>query len=183
MLGAQGLSFSIRYRNGFITPESSAMSDQYRPMKDAFGRFATGIGVAACRQENGDFTAITVNSFTSVSLEPPLVLWCLETKASAYPAFMGADSYSISILRADQQAISDRFAYYAPPPIKPDEIEIWETGAPILKQRLAAFDCKIYQRHKAGDHVILIGEVVKFDSAPGAPLIYFASNYHTGSDT
>lgn len=93
---------------------------------------------------------------------------------------MAADSYAVNILRADQRALSDRFAYYDPEALKQEEIEIWETGAPILKSRLAAFDCKIFKRHKAGDHVILIGEVVKFDSASGAPLIYFASNYHEG---
>ena len=155
------------------------MTDKFRPLKDAFGRFATGVAVAACRKEGGGYAALTVNSFTSVSLAPPLVLWCLETKASSYPAFMAADGYSVNILRADQRALSDRFAHFSPEPVNSDEIEFWETGAPILKQSLAAFDCKIYARHKAGDHVILIGEVVKFDSAEGAPLVYFASNYKT----
>ena len=158
------------------------MTDKYRPLKDAFGRFATGIAIAACRNGKGGYTALTVNSFTSVSLEPPAVLWCLENRASAYPDFMAADSYAISVLRADQQDMSERFARFQPKEIDKSEVDIWDTGAPVLKDRLAGFDCKISARHKAGDHVILLGEVVKFDSGTGAPLIYFASNYHSGTD-
>ncbi len=155
------------------------MNDQYRPLKDAFARFATGVAVAACRGPKGGYAAITINSFTSVSLEPPLVLWCLETTAASYPAFMGADSYAISVLAADQQDLSARYAQFSPTPFRDDEVEIRQTGAPLLKHRLAGFDCRVHARHKAGDHVILIGEVVEFDSTAGAPLIYFASNYMT----
>ncbi len=158
------------------------MTDKYRPLKNAFGRFATGIGVAACRDARGSATAITINSFTSVSLEPPLVLWCLENRASTYSAFMAAQSYGVSILRADQQIVSDRYANFLPGgPIEAD-FESWVTGAPILKERLAGFDCNITARHEAGDHVILVAEVLRFDSAPGAPLIYFASNYIPGTE-
>lgn len=155
------------------------MTDEFRPLKDAFGRFATGVGVAACKN-GGGYAAITINSFTSVALKPPLVLWCVETKAPSYAAFMAADSYAVSVLRADQQKTSERFALHAPAPLQDEEVEIWRTGAPILKKRLAGFDCRINARHKAGDHVILVGEVVRYDSASGAPLVYFASRYETG---
>lgn len=158
------------------------MTDKYRPLKNAFGRFATGIAVAACRGENLGVTAITINSFTSVSLEPPLVLWCLETRASSYSAFMAAGAYGVSILRADQQSVSQRFAHFVPNGPRDDEFESWTTGAPILKQRLAGFDCRIVARHEAGDHVILVGEVVRFDSFTGAPLLYYASNYIPEAD-
>lgn len=158
------------------------MTDKYRPLKDALGRFVTGIAVAACRNGNGEIKAITVNSFTSVSLDPPLVLWCLENRASTYTSFMGADAYSVNVLRADQRAVADHFAGYLPDPVKEDEFETWVTGAPVMKERLAAFDCKIVARHDAGDHVILVGEVVRFDSVNGKPLIYYASNYVQGTE-
>lgn len=158
------------------------MTDKYRPLKDAFGRFATGIAVAACRNGDGDIKAITINSFASVSLDPPQVLWCLENRASTYSSFMSADSYSVSVLRADQRAVSDYYAGYLPDPIKEDGFETWVTGAPIMKERLAAFDCRVVARHDAGDHVILVGEVVRFDSKDGKPLIYFASNYYQGTE-
>lgn len=157
------------------------MTDKYRPLKDAFGRFATGIGVAACRDEAGGIAALTINSFTSVSLEPPLVLWCLENRASTYSAFMAAESYAVSILRSDQEAASKKFARFLSEGPREEEFETWKTGAPVLKERLAGFDCKIKTRHDAGDHIILVGEVMQFDSVAGAPLIYFASNYIKGT--
>lgn len=155
------------------------MSDKFRPLKNAFGRFATGVSIASCPLDGGGHAAITVNSFTSVALDPPLVLWCLETRASSFTSFMAADCYGISVLNAGQQTYSERFARQSPTPLAADEMEIWETGSPILKDRLAAFDCRIHARHKAGDHVILVGEVLRFDSAAGNPLVYFASNYHS----
>ncbi len=159
------------------------MADKFRPLKDAFGRFATGIAVATCRQPDNGFRALTINSFTSVSLEPQLVLWCLENKAASYPHFMEADSYAVSILSADGEALSNRFAGHAPQPLAATEYDIWETGAPLLKSRIAGFDCRVQRRHRAGDHIILVGEVVRFDSKDGAPLVYYASQYHSGFST
>lgn len=159
------------------------MTDPYRPLKNAFGRFATGVAVAACANARGGYTAITVNSFTSVSLEPPLVLWCLETRASSFPDFFGAPSYAVSILTAAQQPMSERFARHHPEPLAPHEIELWLTGAPVLAERLAGFDCRVVDRHRSGDHVILVGAVVQFDSFDGAPLTYFASRYGKGPST
>lgn len=156
------------------------MADEFRPLKNAFGKFATGIAIATCVDSRGEFRALTVNSFTSVSLDPALVLWCLEQKTGAYAHFMEADGYAISILNADASELSNRFARREPAPLASGEYEIWETGAPLLKSRIAGFDCRIHRRHKAGDHVILIGEVVQFDAADDAPLVYFASNYHSG---
>jgi flavin reductase (DIM6/NTAB) family NADH-FMN oxidoreductase RutF len=158
------------------------MTDPFRPLKDAFGRFATGVTVAGCAGPGGRPVLITVNSFASVSLDPPLVLWCIERRTSTFPAFMSADAYSVSVLRADQQVLSERFALHDPPPLLPHEYEIWATGAPILKERLAAFDCRITSRHVAGDHVILVAEVVKFEARDGAPLLYFASRYSKGPE-
>jgi len=159
------------------------MNDPYRPLKDAFGRFPTGVAVVSCVNPRGGFTTITVNSFTSVSLEPPLVLWCLEIKASSYEDFAASKAYAVSILRADQQNVSERFAAHAPRPLASDEFVVWKTGAPILRDRLAGFDCVIADRHKSGDHVILVGRVVEFDSKAGAPLTYFASRYGKGPHT
>jgi flavin reductase (DIM6/NTAB) family NADH-FMN oxidoreductase RutF len=158
------------------------MTDPFRPLKNAFGRFATGVALAGCRDVDGAPILLTVNSFTSVSLAPPLVLWCIEKKASTFNAFMTADAYSINILKAGQRAMSDRFAQHLPAPLQPHEYETWETGAPILKERLAAFDCRVSDRHDAGDHVVLIAEVVKFTAGEGAPLLYFASRYAEGPE-
>ncbi len=160
----------------------AARKDPYRSLKDAFGRYATGVALAGCIGKAGAPVVITVNSFTSVSLKPPLVLWCIENTTWSFPHFMAADAYSIAILMAEQQAVSERFADHSPKPLAPDEYEIWETGAPIFKHRLAAFDCRVKDRHRAGDHVILIAEVVKFDARTGRPLLYFASDYDKGPE-
>ncbi|MGE0408189.1 MAG: flavin reductase family protein [Amphiplicatus sp.] len=162
------------------------MTDPFRPLKDAFGRYATGVAIAGCAAPNagggGAPTLLTINSFASVSLAPPLVLWCIERRTSVFPDFMAADGYSINILHAGQQSLSERFAKHAPPPLPADDYEIWETGAPILKDRLAAFDCRIAERHIAGDHVILVAEIVRFESRGGAPLLYYASRYAKGPE-
>ncbi|MEZ5920153.1 MAG: flavin reductase family protein [Parvularculaceae bacterium] len=155
-------------------------SDPCRHLKNAFSRFATGVAIAACRRGDHSFAVMTVNSFTSVSLKPPLVLWCLKKGASSFKNFLEADSYAISTLNCDQQKISQRFASNCGRSLQSEEVEIWETGAPLLKERLAGFDCRMVSRHEAGDHVVLIGEVVQFDAKPGAPLLYFASEYAKG---
>lgn len=159
------------------------MTDPFRPLKNAFGRFATGVAIASCANARGGLTSITINSFTSVSLDPALVLWCLEKNASSYRDFSTAASYAISILKASQRKTSERFAKHAPQPLASDECEIWKTGAPILRERLAGFDCEVVDQHFSGDHVILVGKVVKFDSHAGSPLLYFASCYGKGPHT
>jgi flavin reductase (DIM6/NTAB) family NADH-FMN oxidoreductase RutF len=153
------------------------MTDRFRPLKNAFGRFATGVCVATCMRTDGGFRAITINSFTSVSLDPPLVSWCIERGASSFADFMTADHYGVSVLSAGQQAISQRFARHDPLPLAPKEYEQWGGGPPILADRLAGFSCCVVDRHPAGDHVILIAEVARFDVRPGAPLVYFHSGY------
>jgi flavin reductase (DIM6/NTAB) family NADH-FMN oxidoreductase RutF len=159
------------------------LNDPFRLLKNAFGRFATGVAIAACANPRGGFTAITINSFTSVSLDPPLVLWCLEKKASSFADFAASNAYAISILKESQQHLSERFARHEPPPLTKGEYAIKKTGAPLLAERLAGLDCEIAGRHFSGDHVILIARVVAFDSFPGAPLLYFASSYAAGPHT
>ncbi len=158
------------------------MTDDYRALKDALGRFATGVTVVSCLDADRRAVALTVNSFASVSLDPPLVLWCIEERASTFETFMAADAYAVSVLRADGVALSNRFAAHGPQAPTPEETETWLTGAPVLRERLAGFDCKIVDRVRAGDHVILVGEVLRFDSRKGAPLLYFASQYAEGPE-
>ncbi|MBY0420728.1 MAG: flavin reductase family protein, partial [Parvularculaceae bacterium] len=122
------------------------------------------------------------NSFTSASLSPPLVLWCIDRRAARFSAFMSADAYSINVLKAEQTALSEQFARHGPKPVDAALVTAWETGAPILKDALAAFDCRVVNRHGAGDHVVLIAEVVKFHAGSGKPLLYFASRYAEGPD-
>ncbi|MEM9234148.1 MAG: flavin reductase family protein [Pseudomonadota bacterium] len=157
------------------------MSDPYKPLKNAFARYPTGVTVVSCLPADGNPVALTVNSFTSVSLEPALVLWCLETHSSIKSAFDESTSYAVSVLAADQQHLSNRFATPGEHAVKPGDGETFVTGSPLLKGRLAGFDCEIVERHGSGDHLILIGEVKHFDSREGAPLIYSGRTYLTGT--
>src|SRR3990167_8839816 len=119
-----------------------AMTDPYKPLKNAFGRFETGIALAACPNARGGFTVITINSFTSVSLDPALVLWGIENKASTFADFSASPSYAISILNDRQQSVSERFAAHSPSPLVAGGYEIWRTGAPVLKERLPRVGCE-----------------------------------------
>lgn len=158
-------------------------ADPFRPLKTAFGRFATGVVLAGCRTAGGEPVMLTVNSFTSVSLAPPMVLWCIDRRAARFAAFMSAEAYSINVLKAGQRALSERFARHGPKPAEPDVFTVWDTGAPILVDALAAFDCKVVDRHNAGDHVILVAEVARFQCSQGRPLLYFASRYAEGPES
>ncbi|WOI52378.1 flavin reductase family protein [Parvularcula sp. LCG005] len=156
------------------------MSDPYRGHKNAFSRYTTGVTVVSCLPDGHEPLGITVNSFTSVSLEPTLVLWCLDRRSSVFGHFMSADNYAVSILNAAQQPLSIRFATPGRHNFLPDETESFATGAPLLKDRLAGFDCRIWDRKDAGDHVILIGEVVHHDYSDDEPLIYSGRQYLQG---
>ncbi|MEM1379740.1 MAG: flavin reductase family protein [Pseudomonadota bacterium] len=158
------------------------MTDPFRPLKNAFARFATGITVVSCLDETGKPLGITVNSFTSVSLEPPVVSWCLDDKTSVARQFLNADHYAVSILMADQQALSNRFAKPGNHDMDPDEVETFVTGAPLLKGRIAGFDCHVHEKLKLGDHTVLFGRIAHFDSTNGKPLVYVGRQYATGPE-
>ncbi|MEE9329401.1 MAG: flavin reductase family protein [Parvularculaceae bacterium] len=163
------------------------MADAFRALKRAFSRYGTGVTIVSCQppkkgKVEGKPIAITVNSFTSVSLEPPLVLWCIEKRSGVFDAYMDADNYAVTVLRQDQQEVSARFARQDNHDFEKGEFETWITGAPILKQRMAAFDCKVIDRIEAGDHVILLGHVLKYDHRDGEPLLYVGGSYVDGPE-
>jgi len=153
------------------------MGIDQRAFRDAMGCFATGVCLATSKAGDGSPVGLTVNSFTSVSLDPPLVLFCLDKAADCLDVFTTASGFAITVLAADQQELSVRFAGH------PDRwagvaTEIWESGAPVVTGGLAAMDCARHAVHDAGDHVILVGRVLRLHSRPeGAPLLYFRGGY------
>ncbi|MEM1409611.1 MAG: flavin reductase family protein [Pseudomonadota bacterium] len=158
------------------------MSDPFRPLKNAFARYTTGVTIVSCLGADGAPIGITVNSFTSVSLEPPLVSWCIDDGSSVASHFLHADHYAVSILASNQQHLSDRFATPGQHAFLEGEGQTYKTGAPLLVGRLAGFDCRVAERLKVGDHTILIGEVAHFDSADGQPLVYVGRRYVDGPE-
>ncbi|MEQ8818108.1 MAG: flavin reductase family protein [Thalassobaculum sp.] len=142
------------------------------------GRYATGVTIVTTRGADSRPTGLTVNSFTSVSLDPPLVLFCLDRAAGSGPAFAAADCFAVNILAAGQAQKSARFADPVAARFVDDGVTTWETGAPILSDALAALDCRVHARHDGGDHVILVGRVLRAQvMRDEAPLLYWRGDY------
>ena len=143
----------------------------------ACGRFATGVAIASVLDAPGTPHGLTVSSFTSASLDPPLILICLGHRVSAIDAFRAAAHFGINVLAEDQRDLAERFA--RPGQDRFDGLN-WrrgKTGVPLLPGVLAAIECAVRQRIAAGDHDVFVGEMVGARVAAGAPLIHFASHY------
>lgn len=141
----------------------------------ALGGFATGVCVVTADTEDGPL-GITINSFTSVSLEPRLVLWCLDEKSQRWKAFAGAERFSIHVLGADDRHMAARFARGVCV-LADDEFDRVGEGAPRLKHAVVRLDCRTHQRLPMGDHMTIVGEVESFHTAPGDALVFFRGRY------
>ena len=149
-----------------------------RTLRDALGCFATGVTVVTCLGPDGNPAGLTVNSFTSVSLDPPLLLVCLHKMAASATALIEASHFAVNVLQTGQQPASIRFATRDEDRFGATPWACGEAGAPILKDSLGVFECERYAVHDGGDHHILIGQVVKasFDGSLD-PLLFFRGRY------
>lgn len=147
-------------------------------MRDALGCFATGVTVVTCLDSNGKPVGLTANSFTSVSLDPPLLLVCIAKQAASAEAMIGAGHFAVNVLQTGQQPASIRFSTRHEDRFGPNDWSPGEYGAPVLDQSLGVFECETHAVHDAGDHHMLIGRVVKarFDASLD-PLLYFRGSY------
>ncbi|MGA2721959.1 MAG: flavin reductase family protein [Bryobacteraceae bacterium] len=143
----------------------------------ACGRFATGVTIASVLDAQGTPHGLTVSSFTSVSLDPPLILICLGHRVSVIEAFRASAHFGINVLAEDQRDLAERFARKGQDRFDGLKWQRGKTGVPILAGVLAAMECAVRQRFTAGDHDIFVGEMVGARLADGAPLIHFASHY------
>ena len=148
-----------------------------RTLRDALGCFATGVTVVTCLHE-GNPAGLTVNSFTSVSLDPPLLLVCLHKEAASAAALVSAPNFAINVLQTGQQPASIRFSTRQEDRFGETPWSRGEAGAPILAESLGVFECERYAVYDGGDHHILVGQVVKarFDAGLD-PLLYFRGRY------
>jgi len=149
-----------------------------RTLRDALGCFATGVTVVTCLNPDGEPAGLTVNSFTSVSLDPPLLLVCLYKKAASAPALIEASHFAINVLQTGQQPASIRFSTRDEDRFGTTPWACGEAGAPILRDSLGVFECERFAVYDGGDHHILVGRVVKasFDASMD-PLLYFRGSY------
>ncbi|KQR82362.1 hypothetical protein ASG07_11050 [Sphingomonas sp. Leaf343] len=158
-------------------PEYRAGSDS-RTLRDALGCFGTGVTVVTTIDAEGKPVGLTANSFTAVSLDPPLLLVCLANTVQSLPAFAAAGVFAVNVLHTGQQTVSGRFASRHEDRFAATPWETWDTGAPIIEHSLASFDCTKFAWHEAGDHVILVGHVQRVRFEPRRdPLLYFRGRY------
>ena len=154
------------------------MSFDTRAFRQALGSFPTGVAVITGLSPAGAPMGITVNSFTSVSLEPPMVLWCLDKKSDRYAVFARAKAFTISVLGTAHEEVSARLA--RPGSHSLDDIPLIETelGPPALADALAFFECASEAVYEGGDHGIILGRVLRFARRDaGAPLVFFRGRY------
>ncbi len=162
---------------GGMVEEGGTMHMDPAELRRVFGMFATGVTIVTARDPEGGYVGMTVNSFTSVSLDPPLVLWCLDRAAWSLPAFVGSGAYAVNVLAAGQEELSNRFARRGEDKFAGLEVTEGHGGAPLLPGCLAHLQCRLVDTHEAGDHLVLVGEVVEADASGGEPLLFFGGRY------
>ena len=159
-------------------PRPPSFSSQ--EFRTALGMFATGVTIVTARTAEGRVIGLTANSFNSVSLEPPLVLWSLAQAAASLPAFRAGSHYAINVLAADQKALAERFARKGGDRWSGVKFSEGRSGAPLLDGAAATFECFNRSRYEEGDHVIFVGEVERCSWRPGAsPLLFHGGRFYT----
>jgi flavin reductase (DIM6/NTAB) family NADH-FMN oxidoreductase RutF len=157
-----------------MTDEATA-----RHFRDVSGAFATGITLVTAARD-GVYTGLTVNSFTSVSLEPMLVLVCIDMTAESHPVITESGAFAINVLRNGHEQVSRAFATKDPGKdgvIRGLRVRIGRTGCPILEDALAYIEARVVQEIHAGDHTIFIGEVLDCGAGEGEPILFFRGKY------
>jgi len=146
----------------------------------ALGSFATGVTVVTARTPSGDHRGLTVNSFSSVSLDPPLVLFCLDKATPSFDSISTAHRFAVNVLCADQHELSVRFATAAIDKWDGVAYDLWPGEVPVLRGCLANLACRQEALYEGGDHVIVVGRVERLHTrGDGDPLVYFNSNYRS----
>ncbi|WP_397475945.1 flavin reductase family protein [Pusillimonas sp.] len=150
-----------------------------RELRNALGRFATGVCVVTTRAESGRTAGLTVNSFSAVSLDPPLVAWCLGRKAPSIRVFSEAGHFAVHVMAHDQHALAMHFARPADDKFAAvsDAFESGIDNVPVLRDALARFECRKASMIDGGDHVIFLGRVERFVYADRPPLLFHAGRF------
>lgn len=162
----------------FLNPEDALLA-----FRACLGQFATGVTVVTCGAADGHPRGITANSFSSVSLEPPLILWNIAKSSNSFRDFLQTKHFAIHILSKQQQALSSHFARTDHTRFDGVKIRTSDAGVPLLPNCLAVFECSTYQTHDCGDHHIIVGHVDRFTWERSEPLLFFSGSYRGLGDT
>lgn len=156
----------------------NAPSEETKALRAALGRFATGVAIVTLRDADGAPVGMTINSFSSVSLDPPLVLFSIDKNALSLPAFRAGGSFAINVLGAGQESLSARFAR---PGAEKFTGVAWRdglNGAPLLADSLAHFECLPWAQYEGGDHIIFVCRIQQYVYDSGkAPLVFYGGRY------
>jgi flavin reductase (DIM6/NTAB) family NADH-FMN oxidoreductase RutF len=153
-----------------------------RDLRRAMGGFATGVTVVTACTPAGRRAGVTVNSFCSVSLDPPLVLWCLGKRAPSLPVFSAASHFAIHVLAADQGALSVRFSRPAADKFAGLQYDEGLGGVPLLDGAAVRFECRREHSYESGDHLILIGRIERYCYSDCTPLLFHGGRMHASDD-
>lgn len=149
-------------------------SDEFR---EALAKFASGVTVVTTSDASGELFGLTVSAFCSVSLEPPLILVCIEKTTRCHDAFRDAGRFVVNILGEDQKDVSERFASQATDKFSGTMYGLNTRGIPVLEGSIAIIECRLSSSYEGGDHTIFVAEVENAAAADNGPLVYFNSEY------
>ncbi|MDM7957650.1 alpha/beta fold hydrolase [Blastomonas sp.] len=167
----------LERRVPLLPPEYREGTDP-RTLRDALGCFATGVTIVTALADDGTPVGLTANSFTSVSLDPPLLLVCIARNAGSASVLEQADRFAVNVLQIGQQPASNRFASRTADRFGMTDWQLGEMGVPVLNGSLSTFECARHALHDGGDHIILVGRVIKATFEPRRdPLLYFRGKY------
>ena len=152
-----------------------------KDFRQALCMFATGVTIVTARAGDGSPVGITANSFSSVSLTPPMVLWSLARNARSLAVFEAAEHWNVHILASDQEPLSNRFARVGEDKFGGLDLDAGASTAPLLPGCSARFQCRTAFRYDGGDHIIFVGEVLSYDRRSAAPLLYVTGGYAMAS--
>ena len=146
--------------------------------RNALGGFATGITIITALGKNGQKVGMTANSFNSVSLTPPLILWSIGKNTNCFEDFMAAEAFAVHVLAEDQQDLSNLFATSGIDRFADLDCSEGLSGVPILPHYSVCFQCTMAQKHEGGDHIIMTSEVKQFTDNELQPLMFYRGKYH-----
>ena len=146
-------------------------------LRAALGRFATGVAIVGCGAADGTWVGLTANSFSALSLQPPLILWSLRDVSPNLQAFLAAPHFAVNVLAESQVELSRRFASPVPDKFAEGQWAEGLGGAPLLAGCAAVFECEQVSSQNAGDHVLFIGRVLRVSEAPVTPLVFQSGHY------
>jgi flavin reductase (DIM6/NTAB) family NADH-FMN oxidoreductase RutF len=153
-----------------------------RELRNVFGTFATGVTIITTKDVTGKPFGLTANSYTSLSLDPPLVLVCVDKKVDCYACFDQSKVFVINILSEGQDQLSTRFATKGIEKFEGVAVKPGNLGVPLLEGAVAHIECKLASAYEGGDHTIYVGEVQFVDAAGDRPLLFFKGKYKKLSD-